>query len=38
MALVLEANSLKKKRSEKHKEICEMQSMLETLKKEKKMH
>ena len=31
MAMVLEANSLKRKRSEKCKEISEMESMLETL-------
>ena len=37
MALVFEANSLKRKRSENCKEISEMQSMLETLEKKKKM-
>ena len=38
MAMVLEANSLERKRSEKCKEISEMESMLETLEKKKKMH
>ena len=38
MAMVLEANSLEWKRSEKCKEISEMESMLETLEKKKKMH
>ena len=38
MAMVLEANSLKRKRSEKCKEISEMESMLETLEKKKKIH
>ena len=32
VALVFEANSLKRKRSEKRKEISDMQSMLETFK------
>ena len=35
MALVLEANSLKRKRSKKSKEISEMHTLLETLEKKK---
>ena len=37
MALVSEPNSLKRKRSEKCQEISEMQSMLDTLEKKKRM-
>ena len=35
MALVLEVNSVKRKRIGKCKEICEMQTMLETLERKK---
>ena len=35
MALVLETNSLKRKRSKKGKEISEMHTLLETLEKKK---
>ena len=37
MVLVFEANSVKWKSSEKDKEISEIQSMLETLEKKKKV-